>query len=189
LNKFVSFKEKPDVKTAEKYIADGHYGWNPGYWILDPNYYLNLVKRDSEEIINVCETMVREDFSIESSEKFAKLEKISADYLFAEKVSSKEALVLIADIGWSDVGEWISLKEALEESKNATVSKGNAFDLDSKDSIIYNLEEDKLVATIGLNGMVVVNTKDAIAVFPKEDNNRLKEFLKLLEENNKEKYL
>ncbi len=189
LNEFKSFKEKPDVDNAKKYIADGHFGWNPGYWVLDPDFYLDTVKKDDEDIVSVCETMVREDFSESSCKKFSELEKISADYLFAEKVSSQEALVLLSDIGWSDVGEWISLKEALQENDDAIVTKGNVIDLDSKDSIIYNLEDSKLVSTIGLEGMVVVNTKDAVAVFSKEDNGRLKEYLNKLEEEGKSDFI
>ena len=87
------------------------------------------------------------------------------------------------------MGEWLSLKEALETSHQANVVKGNVVDLGSKDTLVYNYEEGKLVATIGLQGFVVVNTKDVIAIFPKENNTKLKELLKGFEGTENEKYL
>jgi mannose-1-phosphate guanylyltransferase len=92
-------------------------------------------------------------------------------------------------MGWSDVGEWIALKEALARNPEDNVIKGNVVDLDSKDSIIHNYEDDKLVATIGLEGFVVVNTKDVVAIFKKEDNARIKDYLKKLEGTKLEQYL
>jgi mannose-1-phosphate guanylyltransferase len=92
-------------------------------------------------------------------------------------------------MGWSDVGEWISLKEALEKNHEDVVTKGNVYTLNTKDSIIYNYEDDKFIATIGLDGFVIVNTPDVIAIFPKEDNTKLKELLKLLEDTPNKKYL
>src|SRR6185369_15390466 len=115
-------------------------------------------------------------------DEFAKLEKISADYTFAELVQPNEALCMYTDFGWSDVGEWIALKEALQDSDEANVIKGNVVDMGSTDSIIHNYDDSKLVATINLEGFVVVNTKDAVAIFKKTDNTKLKEYLKKLEE-------
>ena len=79
--------------------------------------------------------------------------------------------------------------KALEENKNSNVTKGNVHDMGSKDSLMYNLEEGKLLVTIGLNGFVVVNTPDVVAVFRKEDNTKLKDLLKGFENNELSKYL
>ncbi len=181
LHNFIEFKEKPTIETALEYIKSGNYGWNPGYWTINSGFYLNKLSKFSPKVYNICKEIVESNFSEGSLIKFSELDKISVDYMFAENIKSNEAVVLQADFGWSDVGEWISLKEALQESEKSNVIKGNVFDLDSTDSIIFNLEESKLVSTIGLKGMVVVNTKDVIAVFRKEDNNRLKEYLEKLE--------
>lgn len=179
---FDSFKEKPDVETAEQYIKDGDYGWNPGYWIIDPTFYMATIQANKPQIYQVCSNIAQKGFESDVINDFSELEKISADYIFAEKVKSVEAKVLWTDMGWSDVGEWIALKEALQTDNESIVTKGNVKDLDSKDSIIYNLEDSKLISTIGLEGMVVVNTKDVIAIFSKDDNNRLKEYLGDLDE-------
>lgn len=187
--KFVGFKEKPDVDTAKSYLKSGEYGWNPGYWIVQPEFFLEKVKSVSPNTYQVCQDIVESSFATQTLKKFTQLEKIAADYIFAENVKASEALVLQSDFGWSDVGEWIALKEALQESDDANVTKGKVKDLDSKDTLVYNLDDSKLVATIGLDSMVVVNTKDVIAVFHKEDNTRLKQFLSNLESEGLEDYL
>jgi mannose-1-phosphate guanylyltransferase len=186
---FVEFKEKPTKEVASEFIKDGKYGWNPGYWCLRAEYYLEKVKEWHPEMLDIISRIVAADMQEPELSNFKNLEKNSADYMFAEHINADEAKVILTDMGWSDIGEWIALKEALEDSEEANVTKGNVVDLGSKDSIIYNLEESKMISTIGLDGMVVVNTKDVLAIFHKEDNKRLKEFLENLEKNGKEDYL
>lgn len=187
LREFLEFKEKPDVETAQKYIDSKEYGWNPGYWVVPSKFFMERMANLQPELLKTCQDLVDEKPG--SQEGFGKLEKISADYMFAEKLKPDEAFVLLSDLGWSDIGEWISFKEALEETPDANVSSGLTYDLNSKDSIIYNLESGKLIATIGLEGMVVVNTPEILAVFPKSDNATLKKLLTELEEKGLAQYL
>lgn len=189
LKEFSKFVEKPTKEVAVEYINSGLYGWNPGYWMFKGSSFLEITKRSHPEFVEVCEEIVNSNFSPESVAKFSSLEKISADYTFAELVKSDEALVLLAEFGWSDVGEWIAFKEALEESSDGNVTKGDVYNYLSKDTLVYNTEEGKMITTIGLEGMVVVNTPDIIAVFHKDDNTKLKEFLKKFEEDGFGKYL
>jgi mannose-1-phosphate guanylyltransferase len=186
---FKQFEEKPSQEVAVHYLASGKYCWNPGYWVFKPKAYLDKVLQTNKDIYAVCQEVVKNNFSAETREKFSNLEKISADYVFAEKVYPDEALVLLSDFKWADAGEWISIKEAFAKSPEANVIKGNVVDMDSKDCIIHNYEDDKLVSTIGLEGFVVVNTKDVVAIFKKNDNVRLKEYLKKFEGTELEKYL
>jgi mannose-1-phosphate guanylyltransferase len=186
---FDRFVEKPSVEVAMDYMESGVYGWNLGYWVMQPSKYLEVTGRERPQYVDVCTQMVEAGLDIDQTEAFSQLEKISADYAFAEHVKSPEGLVLMADIGWSDVGEWIAMKEALETAKHENVILGNVADLDCTDSLIYNYEDGKLVAAIGLNGMVVVNTKDVVAVFPQSDNVKLKTLISLLEEKGLTQYL
>ncbi|MCA9386760.1 mannose-1-phosphate guanylyltransferase [Candidatus Dojkabacteria bacterium] len=186
---FNQFKEKPDLETAKKYFSSKQYGWNPGYWILDPEYFLSIYKEKYPEIYNTVSKIIENNLKGPSLLKFSKLERISADYAFAENVEAKYAKILECNMGWSDVGEWISLKEALQKDDKSNVVSGNVVDMGSTDSIIYNLEDKKLVSTINLDGFVVVNTKDVIAIFRKEDNSLLKEYLKNVEESGRDEYL
>jgi mannose-1-phosphate guanylyltransferase len=189
LRKFVKFVEKPTKELAVKYIESKTYGWNTGYWIVKGEQFLDITKRSHPEYVEICREIVQSNFAPESVEKFSTLEKISADYAFAEFVKSDEALALLTEIGWSDVGEWIAFKEALEDSNDSNVTKGSTYDYMSKDTLVYNTEEGKLITTIGLDGMIVVNTPDIIAVFHKDDNTKIKEFLKKFEEDGFGEYL
>ncbi len=189
LREFIKFVEKPTKEVAVKYIASGHYGWNPGYWMVEGEKFLEVTKRSHPEFVEVCAEIIESNFSDEAVAKFSTLEKASADYAFAEYVKQDEALTILSEFGWSDVGEWIAFKEAVEDSNESNVTKGNTYDYQSKDTLIYNTEEGKLITTIGLNGMVIVNTPDIIAVFHKDDNTRIKEFLKKFEEDGFGKYL
>jgi len=182
LYEFIKFVEKPTVEIAIDYIKSGDYAWNPGYFVTTTTKLMEKYKVNAPDIYNKIMAMSDANFSEESKKEYLNLEKISFDYIFAENLEPEEALVLNVDMGWSDVGEWIALKETLEDSKESNVSVGEGFDMNSKDTIIYNTEEGKLVATIGLEGMIVVNTPDVVAVFHKNDNTKLKEFLKKLEE-------
>jgi mannose-1-phosphate guanylyltransferase len=189
LYNFEKFVEKPTKEIAQQYINSGNYAWNPGYWTITGDYYLEIIKQSAPSTYEVCQKIVKSGFAPSVLEKFRELDKISADYQFAEKISPEDAFVLLTDMGWSDVGEWIAFKEALEESQDANVINGQSFDLDSTDTLVYNTESGKLIATIGLKGMVVVNTPDVLAVFHKDDNTRIKEFLNKIEEEGLDQYL
>lgn len=189
LYEFIKFVEKPSKETAAKYIAEGSYGWNPGYFNLTANQFNSKLKEFKPDMYSIIMEIREQNFSLQALEKFKELEKISFDYIFAEHLKRDEAQVILTEINWSDVGEWIAFKEALEESNSANVVNGRSFDMDSKDTLIFNTEADKLIATIGLNGMIVVNTPDVLAVFHKDDNSKIKEFIKKMEENGLENYL
>lgn len=182
LLEFKGFKEKPDMNTAREYLKSGEYGWNPGYWVAKAEDFLDKVKVEKPEFIKITDEIVQNWGNEKIAKKYAEMEKISIDYIFSEKLSPSEASTMLAEIGWSDVGEWSSYKEAVQHSDEANVVKGNVIDMDSEDTVIYNKSNDKLISTIGLNGMVVVNTDDVIAVFPKNDNSSLKKYLDKLEE-------
>lgn len=189
LKKFIKFTEKPTKEVAEEYIVSGQFGWNPGYWTIRPDYYIRKMRGLYPEMQGTIKRIIEAGMEESILSEFANIEKISADYAFAENIDPDEARVILTDMGWSDVGEWIALKEALEDSPEGNVTRGRVIDLDSKDSIIYNLDDSKLISTIGLEGMVVVNTGDVIAIFPKDENKKLKEYLKELEDLGEDQYL
>jgi mannose-1-phosphate guanylyltransferase len=181
LKGFKRFVEKPTVEVAEQYIASGEYGWNPGYMSFPGKLIQDIVVDTHPQFIEITQEIVNSNFDKKSLDRFSELEKIAIEFIFHEKVTEENGLVVLSDFGWSDIGEWMSLKEALEDHEQDLITKGLVKDMGSKDSLIYNYEDGKLVATIGLEGFIVVNTKDVVAIFPKKDNPRLKEFLKGLE--------
>jgi mannose-1-phosphate guanylyltransferase len=189
LYEFRKFVEKPTVEIAKDYISSKEYLWNPGYFISDPNYVLEKYKKFAPEIYACVTEIAENNFSQESLEKYKELPRVAFDYVFSENLSETEAFVLSVEMGWNDVGEWVSLKEALEKSPAENVTVGNVLDMGSSNSLIYNYQDKKLVSTINLKDMIVINTEDVIAVFHKDDNGALKEYLKLMENKGYTDYL
>jgi mannose-1-phosphate guanylyltransferase len=156
----------------------GEYCWNPGYFITSVRFLLDQYKKLAPGIYNDV-----------VNDNYEKAEAIHFDRAIIEKVDLSEAVVLKTDMTWSDPGTLYALKEALEESNEHNVCQGNVSILDSKDSLIYNLEEKKLVTAVGLEGMVIVNTPDALVVVPKDEVVKITELVKKLREESKHEYL
>jgi len=189
LVEFINFKEKPSLEIAKQYVESGAFSWNPGYCITCASNIFGAYQKYAKETYNIISQIKNEGFSNKALKLYLGVEKKSFDYIFNENLLPNNTYLINSDMGWSDVGEWIAYKEALEITNEANVLVGNCIDLNSKDTLVYNDQKNKIVATVGLDGMIVVNTKDAIAVFHKDNNPKLKELLKLMEEKNLSKYL
>ncbi len=192
LAEFEKFVEKPTLEVAREYVASGDYLWNLGYFIVRPqrvlekyrifapNIYAGLLKIKSA-LGTAREASVTE-------KAFSAFEKQSFDYIYAEGLNPDEALVIESEMGWCDVGEWNSLKKALEKSPEDNVTKGLIKLIDCEDTLIYNYQEEKLVAAIDLKGFIIVNTADATLVCPKDSIPKVKKLLKSFEGTGLEKY-
>lgn len=189
LCEFSRFVEKPTVEVAKEYLSSGEYLWNPGYVISTPQKLLEKYRKFAPKIYEGVIEIAKNDFTEAALEKYYELPKVAFDYVFSENLEESEAMVLNVEMGWNDVGEWTSLKEALEPSEDENVISENVIDMGSENSLIYNYEKKKIVSTINLKDMVVVNTEDVLAIFHKDDNAKLKEYLKLLEEKGYTMYL
>ena len=175
---FLGWKYKPKKEVCEQMFASGEYFWNPGYFISSVDFLLECYKKLAPEIYE-CVT----------NGKYAESPKASFDAAIIEKVDLGNAVVLKTDMGWSDPGTLYALKEALEESPEANVEKGNVINYETADSLVYNMEEGKILATVGLKGMVIVNTKDALLVAHKDNVIKITELLKKMKEEKLDKYL
>ncbi len=163
-----AFVEKPDFETARQYLRQGGYFWNSGIFVWKIATLLEEIERHAPGL-HAGLAEIRESLGTEAEdavirEVFSRLEPISIDYAVMEKTA--RAAVIPADIGWSDVGSWTALEDVSERDAAGNVIVGNVIDVDSRDSIIY--AEKRLVATIGLEGLVVVDTPDATLVCSKE---------------------
>lgn len=184
---FLAWKYRPELLECEKMLAEGSWLWNPGYFIFDMDFVLGLYEKYQPKMWSALNEMVGNE---EKTKKmYPDLEKISFDNAILEKISPEQAVVLPVDLGWSDPGTLYALKEALEPNLENNFVKGNVVLDSSRDSFIYNDEKEKLVAVVGAEGMVVVNTKDAILVCPKDKVPEIKDLLKKIEEGGLEKYL
>ncbi len=176
--KFSGWKYKPNIKQCHTMFKSGKYYWNPGYFITSIEFLIDQYKKLAPKI-----------FKAVTTHKYISAPAHSFDSAIIEKTNLKDAIVLKTNMGWSDPGTLYALKEALQKNKHHNVTQGNVYNLNSKDCLVYNLEDKKLVTTIGLEGTVVVNTKDALIVVPKDEVKQVTDLVKQLEQQKLDKYL
>jgi mannose-1-phosphate guanylyltransferase len=180
---FVDFQYKPDKITARTYFESGHHAWNVGYFVTTPQFLWNQYKIFAPNIYQGLSRIVDAWHTGQFLERleaiYPTLEKIHFDNAILEKLSPADALVISEDIGWSDIGAWEALKEALQEAADKNVTQGKVLLTDTKDSLVYNYT-GQLVATIDLDDMLVVNTDDVVLVCKKSSVGKIKSLVESL---------
>ncbi len=175
---FSGWKYRPEAKECDKIYKSGFYLWNSGYFITSIKFLIDSYKKLTPEIYD---KVVGGDYENAPA--------ISFDVAIAEKLSLDKAVVIKTNMGWTDPGTLYALKKALEEAQKENVIEGKVSTLNCEDSLIYNLEDKKLVAAVGLRGMVVVNTDDALIVVHKDEVVHITKLVKQMEEEGFNKYL
>jgi len=184
------FVEKPDKATAEKYLADGNYFWNSGMFVFTAKKFLAELKKHNFECYEASQLALAEiksdiDFLRVDKQAFEKSPNISVDYAVMEKADDVCCVPL--DAGWSDVGCWRSYWEAKEKDENGNSLVGDAMPISTKNTLIYS--QDKLVSTIGVENLVVINTADVVLVIDKSHAQNVKQAIELLSEANREEHI
>lgn len=187
--KVKAFVEKPDKHTAVKYLESGEYLWNSGMFIWKVDSILKNIEKHMpklHEVLNgIAKSFDSEDFNEILYKEYSKLDSISIDYGIMEK--AKNIYVLPGIFGWDDVGSWTSLERIFETDDKGNVVKGNIINLDTNGCIIEG--RDKLIATIGIEDLIIVDTEDATLICDKEKAQDVKKLLKELKERKAENYL
>ncbi|RYC47833.1 mannose-1-phosphate guanylyltransferase/mannose-6-phosphate isomerase [Pectobacterium zantedeschiae] len=183
------FVEKPDASTAEAYVSSGDYYWNSGMFMFKASVYLNALKEYRPDIFAACEQACansREDLDFTRLDEaaFTNCPDDSVDYAVMEKTS--DAVVIPLAAGWSDVGSWSSLWDILEKDESGNVNIGEVIALDSHNNYISS--DSALVATIGIDDVVIVNTGDALLVAAKDRSQDVKKVVDRLKESNLHHY-
>lgn len=176
-----SFKEKPDFETAKKYLASGNYLWNCSYFIGSLNTFLYQMEKYAPERKKDYEDLVAIDDpnSDMYKERYLACETDTIDYAIMEK--SKSLVVVPASFDWMDVGGFKDLHEANESDENGNHFRGDAIhDVEVENAYIRN-EEDKPVVVIGLDNVVVINTKDGILVARKDLSHKVGDVAKKIQ--------
>jgi mannose-1-phosphate guanylyltransferase/mannose-6-phosphate isomerase len=163
------FVEKPDLATARQFVAAGDYFWNSGMFLFRASRYLEELQRHAPDIAAACARASAAgrrdlDFIRVDADLFAACRSDSIDYAVMEKTDS--AVVVPLDAGWSDVGSWSSLHDAVEKDARGNVQRGDVLAEDTDGCFLYS--QSRLVAAVGLKDHVVVETKDAVLVAPKD---------------------
>jgi mannose-1-phosphate guanylyltransferase len=165
-----AFVEKPDAATAARYLQDPAYSWNAGIFVFRADVYLAAVKRHLPAVHEALEKIAAApDDAAVTREAFLRSPSISIDYGVMEPESRASGRIALwpADIGWSDVGSFAALPEvkALDERGNALT--GDTLAVDCDDCVVLS-EGGRLVATLGLRGLCVIDSGDALLVVPKD---------------------
>lgn len=179
---FKGFRYRPQLSLAEKFFKDGKHSWNLGYFVTTPKFLWGLFEKFAPELFNdlikIQETYGTPKYEETLTKIYPTIDKISFDNAILEKMDPKVGLVLSVDMGWSDIGAWEALKEALSEKEDDNVTKGDVIIEDSRDSLVFNYNK-QLVVGIDLDGLLVINTGDVVLVCPKNSVPKIK---KLVEE-------
>jgi len=164
-----SFKEKPDSQTAADYFGHGGYYWNSGMFLFKASCYLKELEARRPEILKACEHALSDvssdlDFIRIGTDAFAACPEDSIDYAVMEK--TEHAVVVPMDAGWNDIGSWTSLWDVSDKDEFNNVISGDVLLHGTSNSFVRT--DDKLVAVVGLDDVVVISTKDATLVAHKE---------------------
>jgi len=164
----VNFVEKPDLATAKQYVTSGDYLWNSGMFMFKAQHYLDELQQYRPDIYQACQQAMDDvsedlDFLRPNAEHFCQCPSESIDYAVMEK--TKSAVVVPLDASWSDVGSYSALWETSEQDANGNVCKGDVVTDNTSNSYLHS--DHKLIATVGLNNIVVVDTPDAVLVADK----------------------
>ena len=177
------FVEKPDAARAEQFVASGEYYWNSGMFLFRARRYLEELERFAPEMARVCAEAFAAarsdlDFTRIARERFEACPADSIDYAVMEKTD--DAVVVPLDAGWSDIGSWAALHAACEADAHGNVARGDVICEDSEGCYLY--AESRLVSAVGLRNHVVVETKDAVLVAPKDRVQDVKKLVHRLKE-------
>lgn len=180
---FKGFKYRPELSVAHEYVADGHHSWNLGYFVTTPRFLWSLFEQYAPELFDKLKT-IHDAYETDTYDEvlgsiYPNIEKISFDNAILEKMDTSFGKVLSVDIGWSDIGAWEALKEAMSDTVEQNVTKGKVMIEDSMDSLFYNYT-NQLVVGIDMSSMLVINTPDVLLVCPKDSVPKIKKFVESL---------
>lgn len=185
------FVEKPNLATAQQYLESGEYYWNSGMFLFRAKRFLEELSKFRPDILAACQKAMAtihpdslQDFIRVDKEAFIACPDESVDYAVMEKTT--EAVVVPLDAGWNDVGSWSALWEVNDKDANRNALTGDVFIHNS--SGCYINTDDKLVAAIGVENLVIVNTKDAVLVIDKSQVQDVKKVVEYLKKNDRREY-
>ena len=172
------FIEKPGLDVAQQFVASGDYYWNSGMFVFKAGRYLDELGRFAPDILEASTAAYQSaktdlDFVRVDKAAFEKCRADSIDYAVMEK--TRDAVVLPLDAGWSDVGSWASLFDALPADAEGNVLQGDVMVHDTHDCYVHSTS--RLVTAVGMDDHIIVETKDAILVAPKERVQDVKELV------------
>jgi len=190
------FREKPDRHTAENFLAAGHFAWNGGIFLWSAQTLVNAIREHAPDMAPILDRIVdaygTPEFEAVFAEEYPKCENISIDYAVLERRSAKgeqrsNIYCLPADFGWNDLGSWASLHEHLGDADTDNVMDGNTDGLvaiESKGNYVY--APGKMVTLLGVDGLVVVETADALLITTRDRSQDVSKVVRAVHESGRE---
>ncbi len=185
-----SFVEKPDLETAKNYLEQKCYLWNSGMFMFKASVYLDELKKFRPDILAACKESLSSastdlDFIRLHSDVFAECPDESIDYAVMEK--TQDCVVIPLDADWSDIGSWTSLWEISEKDEHENVSHGDVINYNSRNNYIYS--EGSLISTVGVNNLIIVQTKDALLVAQQDNVQDIKKIVEILKKQKRSEHI
>jgi len=188
--KVEKFIEKPDLETAKALIKSGDYFWNSGIYVFKPKNliekYKKFVPDTYERILKFINAVDTPEYREVLGKEYPGSDPVSFEYSIVE--NDAKVLMVLADLGWSDIGSWAVLKDSLVKHNSKNFVKAAHLDIGSKDLLVYGSPK-KLIATVGLKGLIIVDTPDVILICDKSQSQDVKKIVAILEKTNGEKHL
>jgi mannose-1-phosphate guanylyltransferase len=181
----IQFREKPNLRTAEDFLAKGNFYWNSGIFVWKASTVLHALKSFTPNLHNLF-TAETDKYNTAEEQAFVdhcfeSCEDISIDYAIMEKAQNAD--VVLADFDWSDLGTWGSLSGHLDKDENANAVIGKHAHLFESKNCIVNISDDKLVVLDGLDNYIVIESGNMFMVLRRENEQELKNYLKSVEKN------
>jgi len=184
-----NFVEKPDLSTATAYVNSGEYYWNSGMFMFKASRYIDVLKTYNPKIYEACVNAMEVqnpdmDFVRVDKDAFMQCPDDSIDYAVMEPLCAEnngDVVVVPMDAGWSDVGGFSALLDVSTKDENGNAFIGDVESVNTQNTLV--MTEDKLVATVGVKDLVVINTKDAVLVAHKDEAQYVKSIVAKLKEN------
>jgi len=172
------FIEKPDLKTAKKYLQSGKYLWNSGMFLFKPSAFIGELLKYEPKMVSQVQLAIDNsykdlDFLRLSEKDFKECSSNSIDYAVMEK--TELGVIVRSEIGWSDIGSWEALSSISTKDKNGNTLQGDIFALDTKNT--YIRAESRLVAAIGIEDLIIVDTQDALLISDKKNTQDVKKII------------
>jgi len=181
------FTEKPSLNIAQEYVASGNYQWNAGMFFWRVSTFLNNLQRHlprtHAELEKLAASIGTRAYEKKLRAIYTKLENISVDYAILERATLSgppQVFVIPAEIGWSDIGSWAAVYELLAKQPGENVFAGPGHTLDASGNFLYS--PSKFIAAIGVKGLVVVETPDALLIVPRDRAQDVAKLVKILED-------
>lgn len=180
------FVEKPDLRKAQAYFNDGSYLWNSGIFLFKASTFLDEMQLLQPDILSVCTKALANsktdlDFIRLDRSTFEQCPSLSIDYAVMEK--TENASVLCVDVGWNDLGSWDTLGEMLSSDGDGNTTSGNVTIQDCTNTLVFG--DSRLLVTVGLSDLLVVDTPDALLVANKSRSQQIKQVVENLKSSRK----